>query len=289
VKLIQIRLTLDPNKSFIFYHDAKTPFAQWHNHPEFEIALVVKGRGKRTIGDMIEGFIENDLLLLGPYLPHEWQCNDTYYKQNSFLGECVVLQFDYSFMGGAFFRLPENKHLTRILSDASMGCKFKPKAKNQIIPILKKMIQMDDTDRFYAFLSIIHIFTQLKTTDYETLSSPNFIENYHNEENEPLKKCVQYLIQNFHQKITKKKMLELSHMSSTAFLSLFKKTYRMTFVEYLIKIRVGYACRLLIEDEKDINAISNLAGFENLSNFYRQFKKIKGRTPSEYRAYKKSL
>lgn len=287
MKLIQIRLTLEPNKSFIFYHDAKNPFAQWHNHPEYEIALVIKGRGKRTVGDMIEDFTENDLIFLGPYLPHEWKCNDNYYLQHAFTGECVVIQFDNAFIGSLFFNLPENKNIKKILGDSAMGCKFKPKVKSAIIPIMKKMIEMDDTDRLYAFISILHIFTKAKTKDYETLSSPNFIETYHNEDNEPIKRCVQYLLQNFHTKITKKKMLELSHMSSTAFLDLFKKTYRMTYVEYLIKIRVGYACRLLIEDEKNIVSISNSAGFENLSNFYRQFKKVKGVTPSEYRELKK--
>ena len=62
----------------------------------------------------------------------------------------------------------------------------------------------------------------------------------------------------------------------------------MTFIEYVLKIRIGYACRLLIEDNKSISTISSEAGFDNLSNFYRHFKKIKKITPSEYKAYKKN-
>ena len=287
MKLIEIRLTQESDKSFIFYHDDKTPFAQWHNHPEYELVLVVKGRGKRTVGDLIERFRENDLILMGPYLPHEFLIDSEYLKRpNTFSSECVVIQFDQSFIGSVFFWLPENRPLQKILTDSAMGCKFGPKTRNAIIPIMKKMIHMDDTDRLYALFSIFQVLA--KTTKYETLSSPNFIETFHNDQNEGLKKCVQYILQNFQTNITKKKMLEISHMSSTAFLDSFKKTYKMTFIEYVLKIRIGYACRLLIEDVKCISNISSEAGFDNLSNFYRHFKKIKKLTPSEYKSYKKN-
>jgi AraC-like DNA-binding protein len=288
MKLIEIRLTQEHDKSFIFQYDKNAPFPQWHNHPEYELVLVLKGRGRRQAGDSIERFEDNDLILMGPYLPHEWCCDPEYTtSQNKYLGECVAIQFDQSFIGSLFFHLPENKPLQQILMDAAMGCKFSTATGNTIIPIMKKMVNMDDTDRLYALFSIFQVLA--KTKKYETLSSPNFIETFRNENNEGLKKCVQYILQNFQGNISKSKMLELSHMSSTAFLDLFKKTYRMTFIEYLLKIRIGYACRLLIEDSKSISAVSNESGFDNISNFYRHFKKIKKVTPAEYKTLKKVM
>ncbi len=56
----------------------------------------------------------------------------------------------------------------------------------------------------------------------------------------------------------------------------------MSFKSYLMNIRIGYACRLLIEATQDISEIAYDSGFENLSNFNRQFKKIKGITPSQF-------
>lgn len=56
----------------------------------------------------------------------------------------------------------------------------------------------------------------------------------------------------------------------------------MPFKSYLMNIRVGYACRLLIDATLDISEIAYDSGFENLSNFNRQFKKIKGVTPSQF-------
>ena len=55
----------------------------------------------------------------------------------------------------------------------------------------------------------------------------------------------------------------------------------MTFKDYLVNVRIGYVCKLLTEDTMSISEIAYGCGFENLSNFNRQFKKIKGLTPSE--------
>jgi len=56
----------------------------------------------------------------------------------------------------------------------------------------------------------------------------------------------------------------------------------MSFKTYLINVRIGYACRLLIDATKSISEIAYESGFENLSNFNRQFKRIKGQTPSQF-------
>ena len=59
--------------------------------------------------------------------------------------------------------------------------------------------------------------------------------------------------------------------------------FRMTFKEYLLKVRIGYACQLLIEDVLSIAEIAYESGFQNISNFNRQFKRIKGITPKEFK------
>jgi len=56
----------------------------------------------------------------------------------------------------------------------------------------------------------------------------------------------------------------------------------MSFKDYLLNIRVGYSCKLLTEDTHNISEIAYQSGFGNISNFNRQFKKIKGITPSQF-------
>ncbi|MEN0052847.1 MAG: helix-turn-helix domain-containing protein [Mucilaginibacter sp.] len=52
---------------------------------------------------------------------------------------------------------------------------------------------------------------------------------------------------------------------------------------FLIQVRISQACRQLIENRHSTNAICYDCGFNNVSNFYRHFKKITGMTPSAYK------
>ena len=97
-----------------------------------------------------------------------------------------------------------------------------------------------------------------------------------------MQKAMKYILQNFHKPIYLKDLLEITSMSNTSFYAKFKNTYRMPFKDYLLKVRVGYACKLLAEGHNSISGIAYQSGFENISNFNRQFRRIQGITPSRY-------
>ena len=63
----------------------------------------------------------------------------------------------------------------------------------------------------------------------------------------------------------------------------------MTFKEYLLNTRIGYACKLLTSGSMTISQIALGCGFENLSNFNHQFRKLKSVTPSAFRKQAESL
>jgi AraC-like DNA-binding protein len=280
MKLEDIRILREPDKSFIVYHETN-PFAPWHHHPEYELTLVTRGKGKRMIGDHIDRFEENDLILTGPFLPHQWLCDREYYDDPpGFQGEGIGYQFLYSFVGDQFFEIPENRNLKRILHESTQGVKFSGQTRERIISLMGNISQYDNTDLFYSLISIFSILA--KTNEYTLLSSPGFMEPYYKEGNEPLQKALEYIIRNFHKRVSIKEMLEITNMSGTAFCLAFKKLYQMTFKEYLLHIRIGYACRLLAEGGNNISQIAYNCGFENISNFNRQFKKLRGITPSKY-------
>lgn len=280
MKLENIRLLKEPDRSFIVYHDTN-PFAQWHHHPEYELVLITKGKGRRMIGDHIDRFEKYDLLLIGPYLPHEWLCDKECFEHpNGFQGECIVYQFLDDFLGPQFFNIPENMNLKRLLDDSVRGIIFFGTTKKDIISLIVNNYNLDGTERLYSLFSIFKILA--KTKEYKLLSSPGFTEPQHIKGNDPMQKALEYIIQNFQNGITMKDMINLTNMSNTAFSMAFKKNYRMTFKEYLLNIRVGYACKLLTDGSLNISQIAYNCGFENISNFNRQFKKIKGITPTHF-------
>ena len=280
MKLENIRLLKESDKSFIVYHETN-PFSSWHHHPEFELVLITKGRGKRMVGDHIDRFEQNDLVLVGSYLPHEWLCDREFFEHpGGFQGEGIVYQFLQDFIGAQFFEIPENRNLKRVLDESSRGLQFHGKTKAKIISLMVNNFRLDGTNRLYSLFSIFRILNN--TREYTLLSSPGFMEPFHSKGNEPMQKALEYLHKNFHRGVSMSEMIRVTNMSNTAFSMAFKKNYRMTFKEYLLNIRVGYACKLLTDASLNISQIAYNCGFENISNFNRQFKKLKGTTPSQF-------
>ena len=287
MKLENYRLLKEPDKSFIVHHEIKS-FSFWHHHPEYELVLILKGKGKRMVGDNIDRFKPNDLVLVGSYLPHAWLCDREYTDHTSgFLGEAIVYQFLYDFLGPQFFSIPENRELKQLLGESSRGLKFTGNTKEKIISLMVNSYNLDGPDRLFSLFAIFKILS--KTKEYSTLSGPGFMEPYHKVGNEAIQKAIDYIFLNFHRTVTMKDMLNITNMSNTAFCIAFKRINRMTFKEYLLNTRVGYACKLITDSSLNISQIANNCGFENISNFNLRFKKLKGITPSLFRKQAESL
>lgn len=92
-----------------------------------------------------------------------------------------------------------------------------------------------------------------------------------------------YTLSNYKKDITLEEISALSNLSITSFCRYFKMMTNKTYYEFLIEIRISHACRMLIENKESIEIICFNCGFNNVSNFYRHFKKITGFTPLEYK------
>jgi AraC-like DNA-binding protein len=280
-------LLKDPDKSFIIHHEIKS-FSGCHYHPEYELVNILNGKGMRQVGDNIDRFRQNDLVLVGSYLPHAWICDSDYnYGPKGFQGEAVVVQFLPDFLGPQFMEIPENRQLKEMLRESSRGIRFTGKTRERISSLLSESYNLDGADQLYVMLSIFNILS--KTKEYMLLSSAGFIEPYHKEGNEPVQKALDHILHNFQKEISVKEMLDITNMSNTTFCMAFKRITRMTFKEYLINTRIGYACKLLTSSQLAINQIALCCGFDNISNFNQKFRKIKNVTPSAFRRQTESM
>ena len=280
MNLSDTRLQHDLDKSFIVYRERK-PFDLWHYHPEYELVYIVKGRGKRMIGDHVDRFRNGDLIFIGSNLPHEWLCDNDYYQDhNKFLGEGLVIQFLYDFLGNKFFDIPENRILKEFFQGSKRGIEFFGKTKQKIIQLMMKLETTNGPDRLFYLFSIFRIFSCTK--EYRFLSSPSYIEPSQINHEKPMQKALKYILENFQSQIYIDDLMKLLNMSSTAFYLAFKNSYKVSFKQYLLNLRIGYACKLLTSETKSIAEIAFESGFQNISNFNRQFKKIRGLTPTKY-------
>src|SRR5215204_2984530 len=80
----------------------------WPFHPEYPLFLVLKGTGTRFIGDHVSPFKNGDLVFTGPNLPHLWQSDHEYFKDNhGLMAEGIVIYFPENFLGKDFLQKNE--------------------------------------------------------------------------------------------------------------------------------------------------------------------------------------
>ena len=78
------------------------------------------------------------------------------------------------------------------------------------------------------------------------------------------------------------------HYSLPYLSSVFKKETRLSFKEYIQKLRIEEACRLLISSNYKISYISSLVGYKSETQFHKIFMKFTGTTPKKYRTEKRN-
>lgn len=100
---------------------------------------------------------------------------------------------------------------------------------------------------------------------------------------EKINKAFEFIVKNYKEEIYVGEIASKLNMSVASFSRYFKHHTRKTFSDYVTEIRIGHACRLLMENNFSISEISYQSGFDNLSNFYRHFKKIVGVIPKDYK------
>jgi AraC-like DNA-binding protein len=67
----------------------------------------------------------------------------------------------------------------------------------------------------------------------------------------------------------------------------FKQVTGMNFVEYVARTRFEKACRLLQDGDLRISEIAFAVGFQSLSQFNRVFKRLTGKSPTQFRTAKR--
>lgn len=277
------KLMLEPKYSFVLQKDVYPYYpTPWHYHPEYELVLVVKSSGKRTVGNHEEPFTDGDLVFLGPNLPHSFQNDPDYYRGDpSLSAEAIVIHFTEDFLGRDFFKLPEMVRVNQLFRQARFGLKVQGRTRQKIAAIMEEMPGMSGHGRIIALLSILEMLSG--SDEVVTLASRGFVQQYDESGDDRITKVHAYIMKNFSRDISLADAAAVANMSIPAFCRFFKACTRKAFSVYLNETRVGYACKLLLEEKYNIAQVCYVSGFNNMSNFYRQFKKMTGKSPLQYK------
>ncbi len=256
-------------------------YNHWHYHPEIELTLIRKGRGMRLVGDSVEPFNDGDLVLLGGNLPHYWRSDPIYFQELPGLRiEAVAIHFKEDFWGEQLLGLPEFKHIRELLLLSKRGLRINGETHKIISVMMENSLHAEGTERITLLISMLQIIASSK--EYQTLSGVGFAKSYELKQTDNINAIYNYTFDHFQEKISIEEVAAIANVSPHSFCRYFKTRTLKTFWQFLLEVRIGYACKLLIEDDMSISQICYSCGFNNLSNFNRQFKAITQMTPSQY-------
>lgn len=279
-KLLERRNPFD--KSFVSAIHTFPHFLNiWHYHPEIELVYIVSSQGTRFIGDSIAPFEPGQLVMIGEKLPHLWQNDPAYFEKGAGLrAEAITLHFKKDFAGVFFLEMPEMKAVQDLFQKADQGILFPHAVAEKVKEKMFAIHRMEGFSRLMLFLDLLH---DLATTkDYIPISSNGFVHPKERSGDLRIDKVYSFTFSNFRKNISLEEVADVANLNPTAFCRFFKKHTNKNYSRFLNEIRIGYACKLLLEEKLNISEVGYESGFNNLSNFNRQFKSLTGISPSMY-------
>jgi AraC-like DNA-binding protein len=265
----------DPGQSFKLFTPRLKNYFFWHYHPEYELVYVEATNGIRHVGQNISSFMESDLVLIGPNIPH---LNFDYGLKTEY--RQIVVQLKENFLGGAFNETPELASIQQLFDKAYLGLSFNGKTRQIVAEKLKYMRQLD---HFEQLLCLLEIFQILATSDEVIeLNEQDTSVKLFLDDKIRMGAIYKYIHANYNETPDVNKVAASVHLSTAAFCRYFKKQTKMTFTEFVNQYRITQAKTLLLQDISISEACYEV-GFESLSYFNKLFKKITGENPSVFK------
>ena len=253
----------------------------FHQHQEIQLTLIEESTGTLFLDDYVGEFRPGNIFIIGANVPHVFKNDKLYYDiDNHEHARSISIYFKEDLLGKDFFQMPEAWKIRDFIGKTKRCLKFVPSTYPKLFPLVQSLIQSKDTDRIINFFLILKM---LSEEEFSYLTHQNLNRSVDDTEGKRLNNIFQFTMNEFAREISIEEVAEIANLTRTSFCRYFKKRTRKTYIDFLLQVRISHACNLLLKHDLTIAEISELCGFNNISNFNRQFKKIKALSPTEFR------
>ncbi|AUG53217.1 helix-turn-helix domain-containing protein [Thalassospira marina] len=315
MKLLYEHVQISPQRSWRGLHRRlpAIPF-EWHYHPEYELTLTINSIGRRYVGDHIGDYENEDLVLLGPNLPHTWHSSNAHAPvtggdgagqvvgggneivageaatNDTVTGECsqephqaFVFWFSASWIDQICATMPELSPLVPVLHLSRRGAVFDREIACRVAALTPRFENGPPADQLVLLLEVLAILSMAKNV--VPLASARFDAAIPNRsEATRLGKILDILHARYAAPPTAIELAGEMGMSERTLRRFFKAYMGSNMQDYMMGLRLGRAAALLLSSDLPVYRVAEESGFENLSHFNRQFNRHKGMTPSAFRA-----
>ena len=279
----QLLLKDSVHVKFVTPHHIDTSF---HFHNNYEMVWVKASCGSRIVGDHTEEFTDGDLVILGPNLPHVWYNGKEYHEYgNTLKAKAIVTYFQPDWLTESLLNSAQSIKLRKLLVNMQRGIKIVGKTHKKITSHITKLPKSTSLKRIIRILSILQILAD--SEEYECLASPGYVNSFNNKDIEKIDKIdkiYQYVMTHYTGKIMLEDAANVVNMAPTSFCKYFKNRTQKTFSNFVNEIRIGYACKLLGNNDLSVSEICYMSGFNNITNFNRTFKVFTQKNPTHFRS-----
>ena len=250
--------------------------AYWHYHPAVALVFIKNGSGNRYIGNHISKFDDGDLILLVPNIPHFG-----YEFGLQGINEEIVVQFKKDLIKSSADFMPEFREIKELIDRSKSGISFYGETKTYVGEQLFKMEVKNPFKRLLRMFKVLQVLA--KSKEYEILNATGVTLIIQNQDEDRINKVYDHVKENYQSEISLDQISQVALMTVPAFCRYFKKHTKKTFTQFVNEFRVRQAIRLIGLGNKSITEIAGEVGFNNFSHFNKQFKRVTGETPSQYK------
>ncbi|MDQ8194109.1 AraC family transcriptional regulator [Coraliomargarita sp. SDUM461004] len=280
------RVSLRPNQSFFVGRFANPDFNfPYVFHPEIEILYIENGFCNAMVGNTSYRMNTGDIQIIGRNIPHLFH-NAPEDSQGPTWAKSIVLVFrPRETIGEHLLSTPELSDIRRIIDRINnSGVHVKGKTREVIRDLLIRQCKLVGIDSMIGLLKILKALSQAPQEDMPAIDGEESSSSaMHDQDIRRLNRVFEYIQQNFNDTISLNEIADIAKMAPASFSRFFRKKTKGTFQNYLIEYRIKEASISLMQSEKNVTEICYETGFNNLSNFNRHFRRLKGKSPTEFR------
>lgn len=273
MRVLPFKIPKPVNTAILFQIDEGVLYSHLHQHEEVQISLIKQGLGTLLVGDTVHSYEPEDVIIIGGGLPHV-------FKNTSSRAVIHTVFFSAEAFGSTFLELDEGKGIGNFYAFAKAG--FKTKTTPDITELIRLISGANGMNKLVYFIELIKI---LRISKHKPLSHFLYERTITEKDGKRMSAIFDFTLTHYYKEIALEELAAIAAMTPNAFCKYFKKRTNKTYIRFLTEIRIENACKLLNSDKDlSINEVAFKSGFNNISNFNRQFKEIKKATPLSYRS-----
>lgn len=253
-----------------------------HAHEEVEIMLALSHGTHRRIGETFATMQPGDLVIVGPFLSHQFS-NSIPGSRRPSLMQAVSVKFNPSQLG-TWLQSPEFIPLQSFLRNSTYGYDVQDPTRQIIAEKLPNLLETQGLQRLIQLLEILQILSHNQHHLHQ-ITSPGCSPNAPTPVHQRLQRLTRFLKKNLSEPLYLQDVAQHLGVSPVSLSRYLRTHLKKTFPSYLNELRITRVCHLLRETDNTISEIAALCGFESMANFERQFRKHHHCSPKKYRQH----